>query len=79
MSMDICHPTIVTMQITAYMERLLKEYPFFLEIEMLQGKSKNLPDGRIEYSIKIYDKEKSEILKDFILMMFSNSHNQNLN
>ncbi len=71
MSKDIA---TVEMEITPYIEDLLKKEPFFLEIEMLQGTREVLNDGRIKYEIKIVDHTKQDIIKEFVLKMISQSH-----
>lgn len=61
------------------MEKMFKEAPYFLEIEMMQGNRKMLKDGRIKYKIEIADPDKSELMKEFVLKMISHSHNKNQN
>lgn len=64
----------LTMEITREMEEMFKGFPFFLEIEMLQGEREPLPDGRIKYKIEIADTDKAELMKEFLLKMISKSH-----
>lgn len=68
----------VTMELTPAMEKAFKEFPFFLEIEMLQGEKENLPNGRVRYSIEINNADKSDIMREFCLKMISLSHKTNL-
>ena len=61
---------ILTMTISPAMEKIMKE-TFDLEIEMLQGKSRLLKDGRIKYKIVITDKTKQEMVKQYLTMIFA--------
>lgn len=67
------------MTITPEMEKQFKGYPYFLEIEMMQGDRKVLKDGRIKYWIEIDDEEKADLMKEFVLKMISKSHITNKN
>lgn len=64
-------PALLEMTITKVMEAEFKGPPMFLELEMLQGEKKELPDGRIYYKIEIYDKDKAELMQEFCLKMIS--------
>lgn len=66
---------MLEMTITKVMEAEFKGPPMFLELEMLQGESKNLPDGRIYYKIEIHDEFKAELMQEFCLKMISLSFN----
>lgn len=67
------------MTITPEIEKQFKSYPYFLEIEMMQGDRKVLKDGRIKYRIEIDDEEKADLMKEFVLKMISKSHITNKN
>jgi hypothetical protein len=67
-------PAILTMTLTPYMEQVIKD-TFNIEIEMLQGKRRNLKDGRVKYKIEIHDMQKAEMVKEFVLKFISGSHN----
>lgn len=67
------------MTITKEVESILKGDPFFLEIEMLQGERIEMTDGRLWYKIEIADSDKSELMREFVLKMISNSHNASPN
>lgn len=62
-------PATVNMVLTPFMEGKMKEAPFFLEVEMLQGNREELPDGIVRYSITVADEGKVEILREFILRL----------
>lgn len=77
---NLNEPGILSMTVTPEMEANFKDFPFFLEIELLQADRKVLPDGRIEYSnVLIHDPEKADLMKEFVLKMISHSHLQNGN
>ncbi len=65
----------LTMELTSEMAEQFKIYPFFLEIEMLQGGIELLPNGIKKYTIEINDSYKAELIKEFCLKIISNSHN----
>jgi hypothetical protein len=68
----------LVMEISADIEKELTEY-FNIEIEMLQAERKPMCDGRTEISLKIYDKQKCEMIKEFLLKCISKSIDKNLN
>lgn len=69
---------LLTMELTPEMEKVVKEQ-FNLEIEMMQGDKESLPGGMTKYTIKIYDDQKCEMVKEFVLKMISESHLKNMN
>jgi hypothetical protein len=70
----------LNMVLTPDMEKMMKDFPWFLEIEMLEADRRVLSDGRIEYkNVVIADDEKAELLKEFVLKMISHSHISNDN
>jgi hypothetical protein len=68
----------INMTISPFMEKEFSGFPFFLEIEMLQGNRKQLKDGRVKYKIQITDPEKILMVKEFCLKTISLSHKVNL-
>jgi hypothetical protein len=66
-------PATLEMTVTPTMEQQMKDAPFFLEIEILQGEREDLKDGRIRYKIEIHDMDKAELVKEFILKVISKS------
>jgi hypothetical protein len=66
-------PSILEMTISPELEDQFKGEPFFLEIEMLQGKREIKPDGRIYFELDIDDVDKVRTVKLFILHMMSQS------
>lgn len=74
------HPirTTLTMEVTASMEKTIIE-AFNLEIEVLQGMREPMLDGRTRFTITINDKQKSDIVREFILKLISQSHLVNPN
>lgn len=65
----------LTMELTAEMVEQFKGFPFFLELEMLQGNCEQLHNGIKKYTIKIDDMDKAELMKEFCLKIISMSHN----
>lgn len=61
---------LLTMEITPDMERTVKEH-FNLEIEMIQGCREELSGGKVRYTLKIYDDQKNEMVKEFILRVIA--------
>lgn len=74
--METEHATL-EMEITPCMEKLFVD-TFNIEVEMIQGFIRVLPDGRKHYKISICQ-EKAELVKKFVLMIFSKSNQINLN
>lgn len=61
------------MEVTPQMAIIFKE-EFNLEIEMMQGEKELLPNGNTRYTIRVFDDQKNEIIKEFCLKIISKSH-----
>lgn len=61
------------MSIQPWLEERLKQFPYFLELEMLQGERKPMPYGFIYYKIEITDMYKIFIVREFVLKCISES------
>jgi hypothetical protein len=68
----------LNMEISSSMEKLFRE-TFNIEVEMLQGNREVTPNGMIKYELKIYDEQKSQLIKEFILQMISMPDRMNFN
>jgi len=77
MSKEIEEIADVEMDVTPEMEKLLIE-TFNIEIEVMQGTSEKLPDGRNRIKFKVGG-EKSDVIREFVLKTISKSHKANLN
>ncbi len=66
-------PELWTLEITIPYETevKLKEAPFFLEMEILQGKKQVINEGWAKYIIEIRDKVKAGLMEEFCLKLIS--------
>ena len=65
------------LEVTPYMENKLKE-TFDIEIEILQGHRKTLPDGRSAITCDVPE-HKGELIAKFCAMIIADIKNINLN
>jgi len=70
-------PAEVTMDLTPTMEKLITDV-FNIEMEIMQGETESLGDGRNRITIKV-EGEKAEMIGKFILSFISRRDEINLN
>ncbi len=62
------------MELTDYMASVIKE-TFNIEIEMMQGDTLKLPDGRTRYTLQVNEEKGKLIVKFIMAVMFKNKQN----